>query len=334
MAARDRRSRFSRARPGASATFVLERFGWPAPDRLEVAGRFDNLAPVPSEPPTLVLYGERTHHLEADPATLSGPPVDGAPWTATFAWHEPPAAFRSAELRFGEDVAVELPRLPGRSGARQIVRVKQATLETATVPAAAAAAADDGGPAAAAHDGRPAEAPMIEEDGRGELHDGPVSATDLVRSGRELLTAQEDARQARAALEQVQVALSRTQKDLDAERDGRRADAERFRNGLDRLQRLADEGAAAEQRRAQELAGRLTDAEARATAAERDVQELREALGATQEHMRALAAAAEETEALRAALDEARQEAQAASADAARTQARLEAVRRAFADER
>jgi hypothetical protein len=92
-----------------SERFLLERFTWSSPDRLELAGRFVDLGSRPSGAPVLVLHGEeRVHRLPAVPGDSSGAPDDGEPWHAAFAWAEPPEAFSTAELELGA-VAVELP---------------------------------------------------------------------------------------------------------------------------------------------------------------------------------------------------------------------------------
>jgi hypothetical protein len=57
----------------------------------------------------------------------------------------------------------------------------------------------------------------------------------------ELLAAQEEIRELRAAQEQLQEELSRAHADLKAERDRHSADAERFRDGLARVQNAAQE---------------------------------------------------------------------------------------------
>lgn len=101
------------SRPTSGRSFALERFAWGAPDRLELAGTFTGLDEPPTGTPVLVLTGaEQTHRLPAADADVSGVPENGRPWSAAFVWQEPPAAFETAVLRVGSDLAVELPE-PG-----------------------------------------------------------------------------------------------------------------------------------------------------------------------------------------------------------------------------
>src|SRR4051794_631255 len=95
---------------GALETFALERFGWEAPDRLELCGTFAGLRDVPREPPVLIVSGaERSHRLPAVAEGAAGPPEDGRPWRAGVAWQEAPEGFDRAELELGPDVVVQLP---------------------------------------------------------------------------------------------------------------------------------------------------------------------------------------------------------------------------------
>ena len=111
------------------AIFELERFAWGAPDRLELSGRFIGLPDVSAEAPVLVVVGrDRVHRLPAVPDDDAGPPEEGRPWRAAFAWQDAPVAFDFAELQLGSDIVVELPkpdlarsrfRRGGRSAAEQ-----------------------------------------------------------------------------------------------------------------------------------------------------------------------------------------------------------------------
>jgi hypothetical protein len=115
---------------GRSTTFELEQFVWGAPDRLRISGRFVGLGDASPAAPVLVVPGpERMHRLPAVPDSLSGPPEDGGPWSAEFAWHEPPVAFDAAKLELGPEIVVELPG-PGAKRRRlrgQSLEVRGAT---------------------------------------------------------------------------------------------------------------------------------------------------------------------------------------------------------------
>jgi hypothetical protein len=157
-------------------TFELRRFAWGTPDRLEVSGTFGGLPhAVADAAPTLVVRaGDTVHRLPAVPESLDGPPVDGRVWQAHFAWQDKPAAFRTAELQFARDLIVELPE-PGMK--RRHARPRM--LKVRTTPAEAGEMA------------QPAREPQ-----------GPVNGRAAsVGSQVELLAAQEEVREVRAALE-------------------------------------------------------------------------------------------------------------------------------------
>lgn len=90
--------------------FELERFDWAGPDRLEVAGTFAALGDATADAPVLVVHGaDRVHRLPAVPDGSAGPPEDGRPWHASFAWQEAPEPFETAELELG-GLVIALPR--------------------------------------------------------------------------------------------------------------------------------------------------------------------------------------------------------------------------------
>ena len=216
-------------------SFELERFVWGAPDRLRVSGRFTGLGQAQPADPELVLRGpERMHRLEALPDTLSPPPEEGSLWSAEFAWQEPPVAFDAALLQLGPEIVVELPE-PGAK--RRILRCQTPEVRGAEAPT-----------------GHTAEAPTD----RG---------VERVRREADLLAAQEEVRELRAAAERAQQELDRAREDLKTERERHAGDAERFREGLATVQASAAESLAVEQSSAQqaqaevrELRGQLDEA--------------------------------------------------------------------------
>lgn len=184
----------------ADVTLELERFAWGAPDRLEVAGRFSGLdAPGAAASPILVLSGAgRTHRLRA--AEDAGAPEDGQRWEAAFVWEDAPAAFDTAVLHFGGDLAVDLPE-PGDA-------------ETGGVELAA----------------RPA----------GPEPDARAEGVDRLQLEADALTAREELREAQAAVRRAEEELARARADLALERDERAADATRFREGVAKLRGTAE----------------------------------------------------------------------------------------------
>ena len=189
-------------------TFELERFAWGAPDRLELAGTFTGLDGPPADSPVLVLTGpNRTHRLPAAADDVSGTPRNGRPWHAAFVWQEAPAAFETAVLQLGGELAVDLPE-PGANGS----------------------------------------AP-----GNVELPIRLRPGAERLRLETELLATLEDLREAQLAVQRAEEELSRARADLEAEREGRKADAARFRKGLAQVRESAEEALAAEQRSSEQL---------------------------------------------------------------------------------
>jgi hypothetical protein len=238
--------------------FELERFEWKAPDRLEVAGKFYGLQQAQFDEPVLVVSGGGGgHRLRAVREVVAGQPEDGKPWRAQFAWDETPVGVEAATLEFGPDIAVELPA-PGAK--RTLLRPR--FVEVRRAHHTDDAAADS----AAAADADP-EAPTVAGD---------------VTLQAELVAAEQQVREVRAALDRAEADLARARADVDAERKGRTADAERFREGLARVRASAEQALAGAQDDAQELAAQLSDA--RAAHEERDgaLADLREQLEAAE----------------------------------------------------
>jgi FtsZ-binding cell division protein ZapB len=251
----------------SAPTFELKRFAWGTPDRLEVSGTFGGLPEVRADAsPVLVLKaGESVYRLPAVPDSVDGPPQDGRIWQAEFAWQEAPVAFDLAQLQLGSDLAVELPE----PGARKRVG-RPRMLEARTT------LADD------------ADAPRPETPS--EILDGSATA---VGSQVELLTAQEEIREVRVALQQTQQELARARDDLQAERERRAGDGERYHEGLAKVRGAAEEAMALEQSAAQQLGSDLLGAR-------ETIEALRSELeSAATARTEAESAAQAETEALR-----------------------------------
>lgn len=277
----------------ARAMFQLERFGWGAPDRLELSGTFVGLRDTPADAPVLVVSGpEVTHRLPVVRDTLSGPPEDGRLWSAEFAWQEPPVPFDAASLAFGAEIVVELPEpdTTKRRFRKQALDVRS------------------GG------------------------------ATEQLRLEAELLVAQEEIRELRAAEEQTRAELARTREDLERIHARHAADAERFRKGLAKVQETAEAALAAEHGAAEELDLALREAHQAIEAKDAALGELRGELDASlAARAQAEADARTQAEAWRErieGLESARGAAVEALGDADRLLSRLTAVRDALGDGR
>jgi hypothetical protein len=258
----------------ADTTFELRRFAWGTPDRLELSGTFGGLPETPTgaAPVLVVQAGERVHRLAAVPDSLDGPPADGRVWQAQFAWQDPPVAFHRAELQFGADLIVELPE-PGFK--RRLARPRM--LKVRTAPA--------GGP-----DPRAETEPVAPVNRRAAS----------VGSQVELLAAKEEVREAQTALQQTQAELTRAREDLQAERDGRAGDGERFREGLARVRESAEEALTAEQVTVTQLGIDLRDARTEIETKDAAIEALRtQAEAAAAERTQAEAKAQAEAETLR-----------------------------------
>ena len=196
---------------GDGPTFALERFEWGAPDRLELTGTFFGIADAQAAEPLLVVRGQdETHQLPAV-QNGEGPPADGTPWAAAFAWLEAPVAFDHARLELGAVLAVELPG-PGEAETGRSLPVEQH------------------------HEGNAAGAASDAEGAAGRL-----------RLEAQLLEAQQQLEEARVAARRAQDELDRAHADLAGERERAAADAARFREGLATVRASAEEalGAAA-----------------------------------------------------------------------------------------
>ena len=256
-------------------TFDLERFEWAAPDRLQLAGTFSGLGDGEAAAPTLVLHGaEHTHRLPV--VEDDSVPEDGEAWTGVFAWQDAPEAFETAELELGPDVSITLPE--PRAGQRpfggQRLRVRQAA------------------------------EPAAEE---GKQNGSHPPAAERLRLQSELVAAQEEARELRAALERAEAEASRAREDLQAERERQSADSERFREGLASVQASAEEALAAEQHSAEELRAELDAAVAAREESEAAMEPLRKQLAALEK-------TEEDNERLKAELELAHVQAEAARA--------------------
>jgi hypothetical protein len=229
-------------------TFELRRFVWGTPDRLLVSGSFEGLHDTPADAAAVLIVkaGDAVHRLPAVPDTVDGPPENGRIWQAQFAWQDPPVAFGAAELQLGH-LVVELPEVSARRRRERprLLPVRRGELVESEPPRDTLQIVDD----PRAMDVPPEEASA-----------DPGGAS--VGSQVALLAAQEEVREVRTALEQIQAELGRARDDLQAERDRRVTDSERFREGLANVRGLAEQAVSAEQAVVTRLGAELRDAEA------------------------------------------------------------------------
>jgi hypothetical protein len=215
--------------------FELERFEWRAPDRLEISGKFHGLQEPPADTPVLVVSGDgEAHRLDAVPDIGTGRPEDGKAWSAQFLWDETPIGVEAAALELGPDLMIELPA-PGAK--ETLLRPRFIDVRRAQ-RAAAAAALDD-------------ESPQAEA--------APAAGGDVALQA-DLVAAEEQVQELRAALERTEAELDRARADVEAERKGRAADAQRFRAGLARVRASAEQALAGAQAEAQQLGEQLGNA--------------------------------------------------------------------------
>jgi hypothetical protein len=120
-------------------SFVVERFGWGAPDRLEVVGTFTGLTEDTSGGAVLTVVGDDGPHRLPAIGAAEDQPADGSRWEAEFAWLEAPVAFDHARLELGTSLAVELPA-PGEAADGDELAVE--VLADAEPPEQAAVGAD------------------------------------------------------------------------------------------------------------------------------------------------------------------------------------------------
>jgi DNA repair exonuclease SbcCD ATPase subunit len=287
-------------------TFELRRFVWGTPDRLLVSGSFEGRRDRPDDAPAVLVVkaGETMHRLPAVPETVDGPPENGRVWQAQFAWQDPPVAFGAAELQLGH-LVVELPEASARRRRERprLLPVRGEELG-GSEPRRDTMQIGDDAPA-------PTAVP-------------PEEAADVggasVGSQVDLLAAQEEVREVRTALQQIQAELGRARDDLEAERERRTADSERYRSGLANVRGLAEQAVSAEQAVVSRLGTELREAEAALETNAAQMDTLRAQLEGA-EARRTEAEAALETNA--AQMDTLR--AQLEGADAARTEAEARA---------
>jgi methyl-accepting chemotaxis protein len=252
---------------------------------------------MPTAAPVLVVRGDGATHRLPAASGPSGAPEDGQPWTATFVWQTAPVPFNAAQLELGDDFVVELPQPGETDGEGYHVLELRRTGEAQEEPVLTAAP-----------DPPPSTAP---DPGVGQVH---LQA--------ELLEAQQEGRELRASLQQVQEELSRARADLTAEREGRAGDAARFRDGLAQLEASAEEALASHEAAMADLRRQLEAAGAERTQA---VSEARAEGARLRERLTSLEHAAKDVDELRSQLERAR-------SDTAGAHAELESTRGAVAE--
>lgn len=184
-------------------SFELDRFGWAAEDRLEVAGRWIGVRRRLARPTLVVVVDGRRRRLRTLPGAWSAS-ADG--WEAAFAWQGGPVELDGAELEVGRSIVVDLPR-PRRL--RRSEPVESAEVhEERDVPS------------------EPKPAKQARE------------SKEIKALSSELEAARAEAAEARAALEREQEELAIARRALSAARDGEedeRKEAQSARSELEQL---------------------------------------------------------------------------------------------------
>jgi hypothetical protein len=258
----------------AVATFELERFIWDGPDRLALAGRFKGIRGAGA--PALLLRGPGgEQRLLPVPDTGGGPPEDGGPWQAEFAWTDAPMVFESVLLGIGDDLVVDLPLPDGRRRrfGRRVLDVRS------TAPP---------------HEGRELPSPTGDD------------GTRRLRLEADLILAREEARTLRGDLERLQDELAANRAAVAAERESHAADTERFRHEVAGVSQAAEKAVAADRFAAERAEERVAEQEAALAAAHADVDALRARVAELESEARAAGALREERDRLKAALTAAR----------------------------
>jgi hypothetical protein len=241
--------------PTADATFELSQFAWLTPDRLRVSGTFAGMQkPVDGAPVLVIRAADRALRLPAVADSLGRPPKDDGVWQAAFEWQDAPVAFDAAELELGAGLVVDLPQPEAkrRRSRRRVLEVRTADGGGGDPRRETMGLAGDPQTDRAAESAERPGAPGDSVEGRAALMGSQV----------ELLAAQEEAREVRAALQQTQQELGRARDDLQAERERRTGDSERFREGLAKLRESAEEALAVEQSAKRQLGSDLREAQA------------------------------------------------------------------------
>jgi hypothetical protein len=221
----------------ADTAFALERFAWEGPDRLALSGWFSGPAPGPAASPVLVLHGNECARR------LSVDPYGEESLPADGGHWSVTFAWDEPPEAFDaaelelNGLVVPLPGPSPQSRAR----------------------------------GEQVLAPRERSGG------DPAAARDRLKLQGELLAAQEELAEVRAALERATEELSRARQDLEDERRRHGSDAERYRAGLAQVHAAAEQtvaearaGIDAEHDRAGQLARRLADLQAPVAKARED----------------------------------------------------------------
>jgi hypothetical protein len=221
----------------ADAAFALERFAWEGPDRLALSGWFSGLAPGADAAPVLVLHGSQRVRRLSVDA-------DGADRSL--------ADGRRWSATFAWDDPPE-------------------AFDAAELELAAGLVVPLPEPSPQS---RPPGEPMLAlRDRSGDLT-GPA---DRLRLQGELLAAQEELAEVRAAFELSTEELNRARQDLQDERARHGSDAERYRAGLTQVRTTAEQTVAearadtdAERAHTEEIARRLAELRAPVAKARED----------------------------------------------------------------
>ena len=178
------------ASPSANdVAFVLERFGWSSPERLEVVGRWSGVEDHRLGSLILVVRANgRTHRLSGMAELPSG---GQGSWRASFAWKGQPLTVDEAKLEVGRDLVVPLPA-PRPQGGR---------FARTAVPDA------DHAPSTHADEEEPSVAEGREQPTQPSTSAAAVDPNDPLALQEALIDAREEAELAKEALEEARDCL-------------------------------------------------------------------------------------------------------------------------------
>jgi hypothetical protein len=262
--------------------FELERFGWSAPGRLEVVGRWSGLEGRRLGRPVLTVEaGGRRRRLTALP---SGQLSSSGEWRATFACDEAPESVSDVVLEIGRRLVVELPPPKARRRAAADPSLERLHEERVRREELQATLAERDAELVSLRE--EADAALAEREADVETLRGETErlAGQLAEVREALVAAEAERDRLAAELERVSADLGIREQELTAAREEART------AGVEAEERLTAERAATTEVR-EKLATAREEAESTITAEAQETERLRAELQAAREETERLVAA-------------------------------------------